>query len=156
NSGTFNANAGTVTLTGSNQTITGTNTFYNLTKSVTSPATLTFPSSVTTTILGALNLNGTAGNLLTLAPSAAATQWFLSVPVNTSATYLSVSYSTNPGGAIFCTTGCVDGGNNYGWAFAIPAAFTWIGEGANNNWSTGANWQGGVAPSNANTAIFTN
>jgi len=28
-----------------------------------------------------------------------------------------------------------------------PATFVWNGLGGNNNWSTGANWQGGVAPS---------
>src|SRR6185437_5910110 len=27
-----------------------------------------------------------------------------------------------------------------------PASFTWTGQGPNANWSTGANWQGGVAP----------
>ena len=28
-----------------------------------------------------------------------------------------------------------------------PTTFIWSGAGSNNNWSTGANWQGGVAPS---------
>src|SRR5262249_61970886 len=28
-----------------------------------------------------------------------------------------------------------------------PATFQWSGAGANSNWSTGANWGGGVAPS---------
>src|SRR5262249_49360527 len=28
-----------------------------------------------------------------------------------------------------------------------PATFQWSGAGANSNWSTGANWVGGVAPS---------
>ena len=32
--------------------------------------------------------------------------------------------------------------------------FIWIGAGANANWSTGANWLGGVAPGTSNTAIF--
>ena len=27
-----------------------------------------------------------------------------------------------------------------------PTTFTWVGGGANSNWSTAANWQGGVAP----------
>ena len=29
----------------------------------------------------------------------------------------------------------------------VPATFIWSGLGGNNNWSTAANWQGGVAPS---------
>ncbi len=33
--------------------------------------------------------------------------------------------------------------------------FTWVGLGADSNWSTGANWQGGVAPGVNDTAIFT-
>ncbi len=28
----------------------------------------------------------------------------------------------------------------------VPTSFTWTGGGANSNWSTGGNWQGGVAP----------
>lgn len=38
--------------------------------------------------------------------------------------------------------------------FQIP--FTWTGLGANTNWSTGGNWQGGVAPGAGNTAYFNN
>ncbi len=36
------------------------------------------------------------------------------------------------------------------WLSALPhaasASFLWIGSGADNNWSTGANWDGGIAP----------
>ena len=31
---------------------------------------------------------------------------------------------------------------------------TWTGGGINNNWSTGANWQGGVAPVNGDSLVF--
>jgi len=34
------------------------------------------------------------------------------------------------------------------------AQYTWIGGGGNANWSTGANWQGGSAPTTSGTAIF--
>ena len=33
-----------------------------------------------------------------------------------------------------------------------PTTFIWTGLGSNNNWSTGANWQGGVAPTTSCTA----
>ena len=37
----------------------------------------------------------------------------------------------------------------------VPSStYTWTGVGLNNNWSTGANWQGGVAPSSASTLVF--
>src|SRR5258708_4771807 len=29
----------------------------------------------------------------------------------------------------------------------VPAQFIWNGQGADRNWGTGANWQGGTAPS---------
>jgi hypothetical protein len=38
--------------------------------------------------------------------------------------------------------------------YQIP--FTWIGAGANANWTTVANWQGGVAPGASNIAYFNN
>src|SRR5678810_938070 len=88
--------------------------------------------------------------------STAATQWTINPTGTRSVSYLSVSYSTNPGATILCATGCTDGGNNYGWAFSAPANFTWIGAGSDNNWSTGANWQGGSAPGAGDTAAFSN
>ena len=37
----------------------------------------------------------------------------------------------------------------------VPSStYTWTGGGANNNWSTGTNWQGGVAPTSASTLVF--
>ncbi|MEI6297714.1 MAG: hypothetical protein WCO84_08845, partial [bacterium] len=154
--GTFTANAGTVILNGNSQTIFGINAFYNLTKSGASAATLTFPSGKTTTVTGTLTLNGSSGKLLTLAPSVAGAQWTINVTGSRSASYLSVSYATNPGETIACTTGCTDGGNNYGWKFVTPALFTWVGAGSDNNWSTGANWQGGAAPGISDAAVFSN
>ncbi len=39
------------------------------------------------------------------------------------------------------------------YIFSGPA-FTWIGEGADSNWNTGANWSGGVVPTTTDTARF--
>ena len=36
----------------------------------------------------------------------------------------------------------------------VPSTFTWTGGGANSNWSTGANWQGGVSPTSGSTLVF--
>ena len=57
-SGTMTPNTSTVTLDGTNQTLAGATVSTNLTKNVTTAATLTFPSSVTATIGGTLALTG--------------------------------------------------------------------------------------------------
>jgi len=37
----------------------------------------------------------------------------------------------------------------------VPSStYTWTGGGANNNWSTGANWQGAVAPTSGSILVF--
>ncbi len=36
----------------------------------------------------------------------------------------------------------------------VPSTYTWTGGGSNSNWSTAANWQGGVAPTSGSTLIF--
>jgi hypothetical protein len=55
--------------------ITGANTFANMTNTV-QPATITFPASTTTTV-SAFNVNGTAGNLVTLNSSTPGTRFTL-------------------------------------------------------------------------------
>jgi fibronectin-binding autotransporter adhesin len=56
-------------------TITGNNTFYDVTNTV-QPTTVTFTAGSTTNV-SSFNLNGTAGNLVTLNSSIAGTQFFL-------------------------------------------------------------------------------
>ena len=36
----------------------------------------------------------------------------------------------------------------------VLSTFTWTGNGANANWSTGTNWQGGVSPSSGSILVF--
>src|SRR4029078_10764999 len=76
-SGTFTHNSGTVKLDGNDQTISGANTFNNLTKTVTTSHTLTFPTGIGNeqVILGTLTLHGATGQLLILAPSTGGVQW---------------------------------------------------------------------------------
>jgi len=118
-SGTFNHNNGTVVLGGTNQILDGTVTFYNLTKTVTSPDTLYFLSGSTNRILGALRLSGTDGNLLTLAPTTSSTQWYIDPEGTRDIAYASVSYSTNVDSEILDVYGgnVVDGGSNVFWLF---------------------------------------
>jgi hypothetical protein len=42
-----------------------------------------------------------------------------------------------------------------GMAAAAPFSFTWDGGGANNNWTTGSNWVGNVAPTAGNSSDLT-
>jgi hypothetical protein len=68
------------------------------------------------TITSNFNVNGSSGNLITLAPTTVSTIWSLNAPAST-VSFLSVSYSdASPGGLI---TACDsnDGGNNTNWNF---------------------------------------
>ncbi|MDP9494427.1 MAG: hypothetical protein M3P87_04220, partial [Actinomycetota bacterium] len=48
----------------------------------------------------------------------------------------------------------VAGGGLYFASSAQAASITWVGLGSTNNWSEGANWSTGVAPSSIDIAIF--
>jgi len=78
--GALTTNGGTINLVSTTtQKILGENTFENLTKNATASSTLLFDSSATTTITGTLELNGSSGNILSIAPyGTAATYSFVS------------------------------------------------------------------------------
>src|SRR5206468_10848116 len=117
--GTFIHNSGTVVLNGTDQTLSGATTFNNLTKTVASAATLTFPSgaSNTQTVVGTLTLQGASGQLLTLASDVPGTQWQLDPQGTRTINYLSVSDSKNINTMSIDARGrnTTDGGNNTGW-----------------------------------------
>lgn len=117
-SGTFTAPS-TVTLNGTNQTISGGFTFNNLTKNVTSGATLTFPSSTTQTILGTLNLQGSGvGSRLSLRSSTSGTPWRIDAQGGRVLNSLDVKDSTNINSNIMLAdSNSIDSGNNTGWSF---------------------------------------
>jgi hypothetical protein len=103
--------------------ITGANTFQNMTNTV-QPCTITFPASTTTTV-GNFNVNGTAGNLVTLNSSTPATQATLSrigggaVSVN----YLSIRDSNaTPSLTWYAGTTSTNVSNNTGWIFTNAPA----------------------------------
>jgi autotransporter family porin len=87
-----------------------------------SPATFTFTAGTTTTLTDTLNLNGTAGNLVTLVSSSTGTRYTLSSAVPTqSVTFTSIRDSDATGGSTWnalTSSGNVDAGNNLGWIFA--------------------------------------
>lgn len=98
-------------------TISGNNTFNNITNTVT-PATVTFTASSTNTFTN-FNLNGTAGNLVTINSSSAGTRATLSKASGVvSVSYLSIQDSAATGGATWNASGnSVNSGNNLGWIF---------------------------------------
>ncbi len=123
-SGTFTHGNGTVVLNGSNQTLSGSTTFYNLTKTITSSATLTFAATTTQTVSNTLTLLGAAGNPLSLRSSLTGVRSVLTL---TSALqdlrYLDVRDSNASGGTtLTCSQGCVDSGNNLGWSFPASSS----------------------------------
>jgi hypothetical protein len=78
--------------------ITGANTFANITNTV-QPATIIFPSSTTQNITN-FNVNGTAGNLITIESSTSGTQATLNSPSNITnlVSYVSLKDSNAQGG----------------------------------------------------------
>ncbi len=131
NNGTFNARSRTVTLIGStDQTISGNTTFYDLTKSVSSPQTLKFAAGSTTTVTDWLIVTGTSGNLLSLASTSPGSQWNLVAGTTITANYVNVRDSKNTGTTIVPNNGSVDGGNNVGWAFPHTLTVAISGDGS--------------------------
>lgn len=109
-------------------TIEGANTFNNITNTV-QPATVAFPGAVTTTFNN-FNLNGTAGNLISIENAGPGAQATISKSSGTvSCNYLSITGSAATGGASwYAGANSVNGGNNTGWIFTAPPL-----SGQNNN-----------------------
>lgn len=104
-------------------TITGSNTFYDITNTVT-PCSIVFQASTTTTFSNGFNLNGTSGNLVTITSSTAGTQATLSKTSGTvSCNYLALKDSNATGGANwYAGPNSVNNGNDAGWVFNYPPA----------------------------------
>jgi hypothetical protein len=111
----------TVTTASGSVAITGSNTITTISNSA-QPVTFTFTASTTQTITN-WNVNGTAGNLVTIVSSAAGTPASLSKSSGTvSADYLSIKDSTATGGAVwYAGANSTNVSGNSGWIFTAPS-----------------------------------
>ena len=104
-------------------TITGSNTFTTLANSV-QPTSFLFTAGTTTTLTN-WNINGTAGNLVTIGSVTAASHTLSKASGTVSADYLSISRSNATGGAAwYAGANSTNGGNNTGWIFTAPPGIT--------------------------------
>ena len=102
--------------------ILGTNSFTTIQNSV-APTAFSFPSFNTTTVTN-FNVNGTAGNLVTIDSTSSGTRATLSKSSGAvSAAYLSIKDSNATGGATWSASNSVDAGNNLGWLFGGTSNF---------------------------------
>ena len=100
-------------------TVTGSNTFSNMTNTV-QPASVLFTAG-TTNSFTQFNLNGTAGNLITLGSVTAATHTLATLSNIVNVNYLSISYSVATGtNTWYANTTSTNVSNNTGWVFGPP------------------------------------
>jgi hypothetical protein len=106
-------------------TIQNSNTFNTLSSTKTVAHTIQFQASTTNTFT-TFNINGTAGNVVTIGSSSAASHTLAKAGGGTvTADYLSISRSTATPTLTWLATNSTDGGNNSGWYFgAFPAPST--------------------------------
>lgn len=94
-------------------TVTGSNTFTTIANSV-QPTTITFTSGTTQTVTN-WNVNGTAGNLVTVNTTASSQATLSKSSGTVTSNYLSLRYSAATGGAKWFALNSVDNGGNTGW-----------------------------------------
>ncbi len=121
NAGTLQPGLNTVILDGGNQTVSGNNTFRNLTKTVASAATLTFESGKIQQVAGVLNLQGAAGNLLSLRASTTGQPWRLISGDYQTARYADIKDANASEGRPLVALYSTDSGNNQNVIFTSPA-----------------------------------
>lgn len=86
------------------------------------PKTLNF-TGARTYVITSMSINGTAGNLVTLASSTPGSQYSISVASGlVEARYVAIQDSIATGGAYFQAINSTDNGNNTGWNFVTAAA----------------------------------
>ena len=113
---TIGGTTGTSTLT-----FQASNTFNTLSSTKTVAHTILFTASTTNTFTN-FNINGTAGNVVTIGSASAASHTLAKAGGGTvTADYLSISYSTATPTLTWLATNSTNGGNNSGWYFgAFP------------------------------------
>ena len=155
--GTFNNNSGTVNLNGSNQSISGSNTFDNLTDTVTTGETLTFAAGKTQVVTGTLTLTGASGSKIILRSSASPSRWSIN-PAHTTISNVDVEDSTNLGSTIV-NNNSKDSGNNINWYlvnhFVVTGSPTMTAGNSNQLTITAVDGTGGTALSYNNSNAMT-
>jgi len=117
NSDVFTAGTSTVNMNGTNQSIIGNTTFRNLTKQVTSTATLTFTAASTQTVDGTLTLTGVSGGVLSLRSSVTDTDWNLVLNGSATVNYLNIKDSNLTINQIYAAHSTSSGNNSALWLF---------------------------------------
>jgi hypothetical protein len=136
---------------------------FNIISNSVQPTTILFSSTNTLTVAN-LNLNGTAGNLVTLGPSSAASTYtvdYIGSTVNTM-NYVSVSYFIGGrAGTFFATNSTNTAGNtNITFAAADTTPRYWVGgtgtwtNTATANWATSSGGGGGASAPTIETNVF--
>ena len=118
--GELRTNSGIVILDGTAQILRGSTAFNQLSKSVTSTTTLSFESNTEQTVSGAITLQGTTNNRLSLRATVVGDQAFLIVESSGATILKNLNIKDNnalTGALMSCTSGCIDNGNNINWAF---------------------------------------
>ncbi len=110
---------------------------------------LSFGTSGVHTVSSNFNVNGSSGNLITLAPAAASSNWYLDTP-STTVSYLDVSYSNEASGKTITASYSTNGGNNVNWAF-LPLVTTSSATGVT---TSSATLNGTVKANGTSTAWF--
>lgn len=103
-------------------TLTGSNTFGTVNFSdITNARSLAFTNGTTTTITGALNVNGTSGKLMSMVSTSPGTAWNLSGTFvnigNVQVNFCTITDSHASGGATWSAFSSTNGGGNTGWNF---------------------------------------
>ncbi|PCJ57476.1 MAG: hypothetical protein COA79_15710 [Planctomycetota bacterium] len=113
--GTFAHGSGTIILTGTSQKIYGANTFYNLSKTVTSADTLSFESGLTQIIANQLTLIGANSQLLSIRSTVAGIRSDLNIQNFLTTDFLDVQDQNNLNNTVIDPTNSTNSGNNIDW-----------------------------------------
>ena len=151
----------------STTSITGANTFGELASTKTVAHGITLSSGFTITI-GKWSVTGTAGNVVTVGPTSAASAYnlYIAGPANTGIDYLSISYcavsTTSPGEFYVGANSTNTAGNTGNIIFtATPSPRTLYWVGGTGNWSSTTKWStssggasGSAIPTSLDSVIF--
>ncbi len=129
NYGTFIPDTSTIILNGANQAIYGNNTFYNLTKTVTSADALYFQAGSIQTISNNLTLTGTSGELLSLMSTSSGSYWYVDLRGSSNVSYVNISDLYNLSFSNIIVTNSVDSGHNNNVSFGGSECVTGEGGG---------------------------